>query len=103
MGYRDLLTAVGALLLAVALLVPAAREVRAAEPFLHKTDLFEARKDGYAIYRIPGLVVTTKGTLLAYCEARKSDRGDWGAIDILLRRSTDGGKTWEARQHIAHF
>jgi sialidase-1 len=39
-------------------------------------------------------VVTAKGTLLAYCEARKSERGDWGATDILLCRSTDGGKTW---------
>ena len=72
-----------------------------AEPFLEKTDLFEAGKDGYALYRIPGLVVTAKGTLLAYCEARKSARGDWGTIDILLRRSTDGGKTWEPPRKIA--
>jgi len=40
--------------------------------------------------------------VLAYCEARKSDKGDWGTIDILLRRSTDGGKTWGARTNIAH-
>ncbi len=73
----------------------------AAEPLLEKADLFEAGKDGYALYRIPGLVVTKQGTLLAYCEARKRAGGDWGTIDILLRRSTDGGKTWEAARKIA--
>jgi sialidase-1 len=61
---------------------------------VEKMNLFEAGKGGYQLYRIPGLVVTSEGTLLAYCEARKSDRGDWGTIDILLNRSTDGGKTW---------
>lgn len=65
-----------------------------------KTDLFEAGKDGHALYRIPGIVATAKGTLLAYCEARKNSGGDWGHIDILMRRSTDGGKTWEARKKI---
>ncbi len=70
-----------------------ATSITAAEPMLEKADLFESGKDGYALYRIPGIVVTAKGTVLAYCEARKSDKGDWGTIDILLRRSTDGGKT----------
>jgi len=74
--------------------------VRAAEPGLHKTDLFEAGKEGYALYRIPGIVATAKGTLLAYCEARKSSGNDWDQIDILLRRSTDGGKTWEPRRKV---
>lgn len=73
-----------------------------AEAFLEKTDLFEAGKDGYALYRIPGIVVTKKGTALAYCEARKDAKGDWGPIDIVLRRSTDGGKTWLPRQTIVH-
>jgi sialidase-1 len=61
---------------------------------LTKTELFEAGKGGYLMYRIPGIVVTSKGTVLAYCEARKKTGSDWDAIDILLRRSTDGGKTW---------
>jgi len=84
-------------LVAAGLVGPAA----AAEPFLEKTDLFEAGKGGYALYRIPGIVVTSKGTLLAYCEARKNERGDWGHIDILLRRSTDGGKTWDEPRKVA--
>ena len=67
-----------------------------------KTDLFEAGQDGYSLYRIPGIVVTGNGTVLAYCEARKSDRGDWGPIDVLMRRSLDGGKSWLPRQKIVH-
>jgi len=67
---------------------------------MEKIDLFEAGTNGYAVYRIPGLVVTPKGTVLAYAEARKSERGDWGTIDIMLRRSTDGGKTWSAQKSI---
>jgi sialidase-1 len=63
--------------------------------------LFQAGHEGYKLYRIPGLIVTAKGTVLAYCEARRSDRGDWGTIDILLRRSTDGGKTWSPPKKIA--
>ena len=66
----------------------------AAEPVLEKQTLFEAGTGGYATYRIPGLVVTDKGTLLAYCEARKTSASDWWAIDLVYRRSTDGGKTW---------
>jgi hypothetical protein len=75
----------------------------AAEPFLEKVDLFEAGKEGYKLYRIPGIVVTKQGSVLAYCEARKSDSGDWGPIDVLLRRSIDGGRTWGPRQHLVHL
>src|SRR5690349_14692595 len=71
-----------------------------AEPAFTKTNIFEAGVDGYKLYRIPGIVATAKGTLLAYCEARKSDKGDWGHIDIVLRRSSDGGATWEPARKI---
>ena len=79
----------------------AATTIGAGGPFLEKADLFEANSGGYAQYRIPGLVATKKGTILAYCEARKSLRGDWGTIDILMRRSTDGGKTWGPPRKMA--
>src|ERR1019366_9633424 len=75
----------------------------AAEPLFEKVDLFEAGKDGYVLYRIPGIAVTKKGTVLAYCEARKNSGSDWDHIDILLRRSSDGGKTWEPRQQLAQL
>jgi len=77
------------------------RGTRAAEPTLEKIDLFEAGKDDYALYRIPGIVVTAKGTVLAYCEARLNSGSDWGTIDIMLRRSTDRGKTWQPRAKVA--
>ena len=66
----------------------------AAPAAFERVDLFESGVGGYAYYRIPGMVVTAKGTVLAYCEGRLDSRGDWANIDVLLRRSTDGGKTW---------
>jgi sialidase-1 len=73
------------------------------EPILEKTDVFLSGMNGVTLYRIPGIVVTTNGTVLAYCEARKDSRSDWGEIEIHLRRSTDGGKTWDAPKQIAHL
>lgn len=75
---------------------------RAAQPLLVKQDLFAAGTDGYALYRIPGLVVTSRGTVLAYCEARRTGKSDWDMIDIMLRRSTDGGKTWSPRVKLSN-
>jgi sialidase-1 len=72
-----------------------------AEPQIDKQPLFNSGTDGYALYRIPGIIVTAKGTVLAYCEARRSGKSDWDTIDIMLRRSTDGGKTWSERQKIS--
>ena len=68
---------------------------------LEKIDIFEAGEGGYALYRIPGIVATDKGTLLAYCEARRTGKSDWDAIDLLLRRSVDGGRTWDAPRKIS--
>ena len=76
--------------------------IASAEPLLEKVDVFPANTNGIARYRIPGIVVTPKGTVLAYSEARRNSSSDWGEIEIHLRRSTDGGKTWEAGKHIAH-
>jgi sialidase-1 len=66
---------------------------------VEKTLLFEAGDGGYAVFRIPGIVVTTEGTVLAYCVGRKTP-SDWADIDIYLRRSTDGGQTWEPRKKL---
>jgi len=56
--------------------------------------VYAGGRDGYHTYRIPALAVTTKGTLLAFCEGRKAGASDAGDIDLLLKRSTDGGRTW---------
>ncbi len=65
----------------------------AAGPF-QETVLFRAGENGYHTYRIPALLTTAKGTVLAFCEGRKGSSSDTGDIDIVLRRSSDGGKTW---------
>ncbi len=80
------------------LMLAFAAQARPAEPVA--VDVWTAGEGGYAMYRIPGLVVTAKGTLLAYCEARQA-AGDWGNIDLLVRRSTDGGATWQQRGMLA--
>jgi sialidase-1 len=72
----------------------------AAEDGPTQTDVFGAGAGGYHTYRIPSLLVTTKGTLLAFCEGRKDGRGDSGDIDLVLRRSRDGGKTWGPLQVV---
>ena len=73
-----------------------------AEPVFEQNQVFAAEMDGFKLYRIPGVVVTAKGTALAYCEARKNSGSDWGEIEVRMRRSTDGGKTWAPVAHIAH-
>lgn len=72
----------------------------AAESFMEKQDLFKVGDLGYKVFHIPGIVVTAKGTVLAWCEARKNG-SDWDQIDILLRRSTDDGLTWSEAKSIA--
>jgi sialidase-1 len=69
---------------------------------ISETVLFEEGGDGYKLYRIPGIVVTSHGTVLAYCEARKHTEADRGEIEIHLRRSTDGGESWSPAMQVAH-
>lgn len=68
---------------------------------IERQELFTSDTLNYKVFRIPGIVVTGRGTVLAYCEARATDRGDWGTIHILQRRSTDGGHTFDTARRIA--
>lgn len=56
--------------------------------------IIESAIGDYTDFRIPGMVVTEKGTLLRYCECRKG-QNDWSEIDIKIARSTDEAKSWE--------
>ena len=56
--------------------------------------IFKERSDGYRCYRIPAIIKAKDGTILAFAEARKNSCGDEGDIDLVVKRSTDGGKTW---------
>lgn len=60
-----------------------------------KQRLFGARQGDYWTARVPGLCVSPTGAALAYWEARKGKGADWDAIDIMLRRSFDGGRHWD--------
>jgi len=90
------------LVILAALVLASLTALQSAEPMLEKVEVFPPGLNGIARYRIPGIVVTTKGTAMAYCEARKNNSSDWGEIEVHLRRSTDGGMTWQPSQHIAH-
>jgi sialidase-1 len=74
----------------------AAASVFAAEGFVTQVDVFRSGEEGYRSFRIPALVTAADGTLLAFAEGRKENRGDpgQGDIDLVLKRSTDQGVTW---------
>lgn len=69
-------------------------------PKIKQTAIFVSGKDGYHTYRIPALIVSSKGTILAFCEGRKKSASDHGDIDLLLKRSFDNGQTWETMQIV---
>src|SRR5712691_4253106 len=61
---------------------------------LEQMAIYVAGQEGYHTYRIPSLIVTKKGTVLAFCEGRRNNAADLGDIDLVVRRSEDGGDTW---------
>ena len=67
---------------------------------LMKQDLFEARQNGYWTCRIPGITVTKNGVVLVTAEARPGQGGDYDFNDLLMRRSTDDGETFEPRVRL---
>jgi hypothetical protein len=62
--------------------------------------VFRQGEEGYRCFRIPAIVKTNKGTLLAFAEARRKGCGDTGDIDLVCKRSEDGGKSWSAMSVI---
>ncbi|MCQ8829124.1 sialidase family protein [Streptomyces malaysiensis] len=62
---------------------------------------FRSGTEGYASYRIPAVVPTHAGTVLAFAEGRVDSSADYGHIDLVLKRSADGGRTWGALQIVA--
>ena len=67
---------------------------------LDQFDIFVSGRGGYHTYRIPALAVSSQGTVLAFCEARKNSRKDHGDVDLVLRRSADGGQSWLPMQLV---
>lgn len=59
------------------------------------TAVFRPGERGYAYFRIPASVVSQEGTIMVFAEGRVDNSEDYGNIDIVLKRSFDGGKSWD--------
>jgi sialidase-1 len=77
--------------------------VRAA-PVFEQADVFVSGRDGYFAYRIPAIETAPDGSVLAFAEGRKYQLNDPGFgkqdIDLVMKRSTDGGRTWSAMKIV---
>ncbi len=71
-----------------------------ADPPTEHVTVYTSGRGDYHTYRIPSVIVTQKETVLAFCEGRKNSRSDSGDIDLLLRRSSDGGQTFSEPQVV---
>jgi hypothetical protein len=92
------------LLVAFPMIVP----VRAAQPEVLPPQafipVFVGGQEGYGCYRIPAMVTTTKGVILAVADGRISNCSDIpNPLDLVLKRSLDNGKTWTPLQVIADY
>lgn len=86
------------------LLVPGLLAGSPCAPLCTHVDVFVSGQDGYRMYRIPAIETAPDGSLLAFAEARKYGASDPGYgkqdIDLVLKRSIDGGRTWSAMRLI---
>ncbi|WP_433007827.1 exo-alpha-sialidase [Kribbella sp. CA-294648] len=94
--FRPLLISLA--LLAAGLAGP--QQTQPAEAAVVQSVLFQKGGAGYGCYRIPAIVRTKLGTLLAFAEARRSWCGDSQEIDLVVRRSEDDGRTWSAQKIV---
>lgn len=69
-------------------------------PELEEVTVYTAGEAGYHTFRIPAVLKTVGGDLLAFAEGRKGSRSDTGIIDLVLKRSHDGGRTWSPLQVV---
>lgn len=69
----------------------------------NETTVFQSGQDGHKIYRIPAIIAAPNGDLLAFCEGRVHGENDFGDINIVQKRSKDGGKTWSTLQTLVDY
>lgn len=65
--------------------------------------VFISGTDGYKSFRIPAIIKSSNNDLLAFCEGRVNSSGDFGDIDIVMKRSTDNGKTWTSISKVVNY
>ncbi|WAC13001.1 sialidase family protein [Dyadobacter pollutisoli] len=68
-----------------------------------QTPVFVSGTEGYKSFRIPAIISAQNGELLAFAEGRVGGSGDFGDIDIVMKRSKDKGKTWSKIQVVATY
>lgn len=68
-----------------------------------QTSVFVSGTEGYKSFRIPAILRAGNGDLLAFAEGRVESAGDFGDIDIVMKRSSDGGKSWSKIQTVAAY
>jgi Neuraminidase (sialidase) len=79
---------------------PAGRPEHPAVTGITFSTVFEQGESGYHTFRIPAIVRAADGTLLAFAEGRVEDPDDNGNIDLVLKRSANGGASWEPLQVV---
>jgi sialidase-1 len=70
------------------------------ENIIFRKDILKRNEGGYHTYRIPTMIITAKGTVLLFCEGRKTSRRDHGDVDLIMTRSMDGGRAWSKHKLI---
>lgn len=68
-----------------------------------KKPVFIAGTEGHKSYRIPAIIKIPNGDLLAFAEGRVKGGSDFGDINIVLKRSSDNGKTWSKMTTIVNY
>ena len=71
--------------------------------FAQQTPVFTAGTEGHKSYRIPAIIRLSDGQLLAFAEGRVHGSGDFGDINIVLKRSNDHGKTWSSLTTVVNY
>lgn len=69
----------------------------------NEVPVFISGTEGHKSYRIPAIILLPNGELLAFAEGRVHGAGDFGDINIVMKRSSDKGRTWSSLQYIAEF
>ncbi|MCO6464941.1 MAG: exo-alpha-sialidase [Saprospiraceae bacterium] len=65
--------------------------------------VFISGQDGFKSFRIPAIITMPDGKLLAFAEGRVHHSGDFGDVDIVMKTSSDKGKTWSSTRTVVNY
>lgn len=71
--------------------------------FAQKTIVYTSGTEGYKSFRIPAIIALKEDGLLAFAEGRVNNAGDFGDVNIVLKKSKDKGKTWSSLATIVDY